>query len=110
MAIDLVDDDEWQKMLAEFNAHFWGKRVPAFFSAWSVNQSLAPKSWPLDLKTSIHGLAGVAALVNEEALGDTARDIERLWDKNGPTVDLIPLIQQLSVSLMASKAAHDMAQ
>lgn len=110
MATDLVDDDEWQKMLSEFNLHFWGKRAPAFFCAWSANQSVAPESWQLDLKTSIHGLAGVAALVNEEALGDMAREIERLWDTNGPTLVLVPLIQKLSDSLMVSKAAHDAAQ
>lgn len=107
MAADLVDDAEWHKMLAEFNEHFWGKRAPAFFNAWTVNQLLTPEQWQPDLKISIHGLAGVAALVNEEALGDMAREIERLWDTKGPTSGLVPLVQQLAEALMLSKAIHD---
>lgn len=107
MATDLVDDGEWHKMLAEFNNHFWGKRAPAFFKAWSENQFISPEQWPPELKISIHGLAGVAALVNEEALGDMAREIERQWDDNGPNSTLIPLIQQLAEALMRSKKMHD---
>ena len=107
MASDLVDDAEWQQMLAEFNRHFWCKRAPAFFTAWSESQRIEPAQWLPALKLSIHGLAGVAALVDQERVGDMAREIERLWDTDGPNTALTPLIQDLSDTLMQSKLLHD---
>jgi hypothetical protein len=109
MASDLVDDAEWQKMLAEFNQHFWLKRAPAFIKAWAECQSLEPQRWVAELKISIHGLAGVAALVDQESIGDMAREIERQWDNDGPSSTLIPFIQELSDALMVSQQIHDSA-
>ena len=107
MASDLVDDEKWQQMLAEFNRHFWGKRVPAFFTEWTESQQITPAQWLPRLKVSIHGLAGVAALVDQEIIGDMAREIEGRWDTDGPSAEPIPLIQRLSDTLMKAKLAHD---
>ena len=110
MAADAVDDAEWQHMLAEFSQHFWLKRAPAFAHAWAVCSSLAPASWNDDLKRSVHGLAGVAVLVGQEALGDLARDIERRWDDEGVSqalcADLQTLADQLSLAAAARPASE----
>jgi len=80
-----------------------------FFLAWSESQQIEPAQWLPALKLSIHGLAGVAALVDQERVGDMAREIERLWDTDGPNTALTPLIQELSDTLMQSKLLHDSA-
>ncbi|MEK6788345.1 MAG: hypothetical protein AABY68_05285 [Pseudomonadota bacterium] len=101
MAPDAVDDAEWQRMLAEFKAHFWLKRAPAFAQAWAASAATAPECWGDDLKLSLHGLAGVAALVEQAALGDLARAIEQQWDSQGPSRALLPELQRLAAELSA---------
>lgn len=105
MASDAVDDEEWQLMLAEFNQHFWLTRAPAFARAWAACAPLAPALWSEELKRSVHGLAGVAALVGHEALGDLARQIERRWDDEGASLQLCTDLQLLADRLAAAK--HD---
>jgi len=109
MASDVVDDEEWQRMLAEFNQHFWLKRVPDFAQAWSVCSQLAPELWSDDLKRSVHGLAGVAALVGLEALGDLARHIERRWDDEGANIQLCPDLKMLADRLAVAEREYFIA-
>ncbi|MES3041700.1 MAG: hypothetical protein V4730_11190 [Pseudomonadota bacterium] len=106
MAEDVVDDEEWQHMLAEFSQHFWLKRAPAFAQAWEACARIAPEFWGDDLKRSVHGLAGVAALVGQEALGDLARDIERRWDDEGANTRLCSDLQLLAEQMAAAERAH----
>lgn len=91
-------------MLAEFSQHFWHRRVPAFAQAWAACSELAPASWSDDLKRSVHGLAGVAALVGQDALGDLARDIERRWDEEGVSDSLCADLQSLADQLSQAAA------
>lgn len=102
MAPDAVDDAEWQRMLAEFKAHFWLKRAPAFAQAWAASAATAPECWGDDLKLSLHGLAGVAALVDQAALGDLARAIERRWDDEGASTRLCMDLQMLAEQIAAA--------
>ena len=88
-------------MLAEFNAHFWRNRAPAFEAAWLSCVNAEPSTWGDDLKRSLHGLAGVAALVDQEALGDLARAIEQRWDSEGPSRALLPDLERLAAGLSA---------
>lgn len=106
MASDAVDDEEWQLMLAEFSQHFWLKRAPAFAEAWAVCARLAPELWSDELRRSVHGLAGVAALVGQEALGDLARDIERRWDDEGASTRLCADLQRLAEQMAVAERAH----
>ena len=106
MASDVVDDKEWQLMLAEFNQHFWLKRVPDFAQAWAACSKLAPDLWGDDLMRSVHGLAGVAALVGHEALGDLARRIEQRWDDEGASLQLRTDLQALADHLVAEEREH----
>lgn len=103
MASDLVDDEEWQRMLNEFNQHFWLKRVPDFTRAWAQCCDLAPELWHDDLKRSLHGLAGVAALVGQPAWGNLARHIEQRWDDEGASLQLRQRMQVLADGLVSAK-------
>jgi len=103
MASDAVDHHEWQQMLTEFKQHFWRSRVPAFESAWLNCVNAEPAAWNEDLKRSLHGLAGVAALVDQEALGDMARAIEQRWDTAGASRDLLPQLHELAVALSLAR-------
>jgi len=107
MASDAVDDEEWQLMLAEFNQHFWLTRAPAFAQAWAACSPLAPALWGEDLKRSVHGLAGVAALVGHEALGDLARQIERRWDDEGASAALHTDLQTLADRLATAELGQN---
>ena len=93
-------------MLDEFSQHFWLKRAPAFAQAWAACAQIAPEFWSDDLKRSVHGLAGVAALVGQEALGDLARDIERRWDDAGASTRLYSDLQILAEQMAAAERAH----
>lgn len=84
MSDDLENDAEWLAMLAGFKSHFWASRVPAFMQAWQVCKVTPSHSWGAELKRSVHGLAGVAALVGLPEVGDSARRIEQRWDEHGP--------------------------
>lgn len=103
MGTDAVDDEEWQLMLAEFSQHFWLKRAPMFAAAWSACAQLAPELWGDDLRRSVHGLAGVAALVGQQALGDLARDIERRWDDEGASTALCSGLQILAEQMAVAE-------
>jgi HPt (histidine-containing phosphotransfer) domain-containing protein len=83
MSDDLENDAEWLAMLAGFKSHFWASRVPAFMQAWQVYQEQATGLPGAELKHSVHGLAGVAALVGLPEIGDSARRIEHRWDEHG---------------------------
>jgi len=83
-------------MLAEFQRHFWQTRVPAFQALWAACESIPPETWSNDLKLSLHGLAGVAALVDQPALGDLARAIEQQWDTEGASEALLPALHELN--------------
>ena len=107
MASDAVDQLEWQRMLAEFKQHFWRNRAPAFEAAWLNCVNADPSMWGDDLKLSLHGLAGVAALVDQEVLGDMARAIEQRWDSEGASIELLPELHRLAAGLTV--AAHDYA-
>lgn len=104
MASDVVDDKEWQLMLAEFNQHFWLRRVPAFAKAWAACSALDPSLWSDELKQAIHGLAGVSALIGQDALGDLARHIEQLWDSEGAS--LPPKVQELADRLAIAECEY----
>jgi len=90
-------------MLAEFKQHFWRNRVPAFEAAWLNCVDAEPAAWNEDLKRSLHGLAGVAALVDQEALGDLARTIEQRWDAAGASRDLLPQLHDLAAALREAR-------
>lgn len=110
--VDVIEDEdeEWQLMLAEFNQHFWMTRAPAFAQAWAACSPLAPELWGEELKRSVHGLAGVAALVGQGDLGDLARQIERCWDHEGANQQLRADLQLLADRLAAARqdqAAQD---
>lgn len=94
-------------MLAEFKQHFWRYRAPAFEAAWLSCVNAEPSTWGDDLKRSLHGLAGVAALVDQEALGDLARALEQRWDSEGASHGLLPELHLLAAGLSA--AAKDYA-
>lgn len=92
-------------MLAEFNQHFWLKRVPAFAHAWAACSALDPSLWSNELKQSIHGLAGVSALIGQAALGDLARHIEQRWDSEGAS-QLRSDVQELADRLAVAECEH----
>lgn len=104
MSDDLINDPEWQELLDGFRQHFWDCRVPHFHQTWSLM-----KQCPLRtddgaaLKTAVHGLAGVAALVNLETIGELARSIEQGWDG---TIDEAHLRHQLQSLEDLLHAAH----
>lgn len=106
MTSDAVDDTEWQRMLAEFSQHFWLKRAPAFAAAWAACARLAPELWSDDLRRSVHGLAGVAALVGQEALGDLAREIEQRWDDEGASTRLYSDLKVLAEQMAVAEREH----
>jgi len=96
---ELSRDPEWLALLSGFRAHFWSERVPAFQRCWSHARLLEPLHWPLELKRSLHGLAGVAALVDLPELGNEARLIEQQWDNGDSRVLLTQRLQALSDQL-----------
>lgn len=83
MSEDLVNDDQWQDMLQVFREHFWAQRVPAFQAALASHLKAPETDDMAPLKASVHGLAGVAALVGLADVGSRAREIEIYWDSIG---------------------------
>ncbi len=87
---DLVNDDELEQMMQGFAEHFWSSRVPEFLSLWLPlrHQSLPEQgAFGIELKRAIHGLAGTAAMINEQDIGDLARRAETHWNNNGPAAE-----------------------
>lgn len=80
MSEDLINDPEWLELIAGFKQHFWESRVPGFKQALADIETHPMPAWPGALKSAVHGLAGVAALVDMESVGNLARDIEQRWD------------------------------
>lgn len=95
---ELSQDPEWLELLRGFRDHFWTVRVPAYQAAWLAVRDLDPAHWPETLKRCVHGLAGVAALVDMPGIGDQARHIEQHWDSHGPAA-LADEMQQLADQL-----------
>lgn len=83
MTDDLSNDPEWLALLAGIRENFLTVRVPAFEQAWQHSQRLPYSDWGDDLKRSVHGLAGVSAMIGLPAIGDRARTIEARWDEQG---------------------------
>lgn len=83
MTDDLSDDPEWLALLAGIRENFLTARVPAFEQAWQQSQNLPYSDWGDELKRSVHGLAGVSAMIGLPAIGDRARAIEARWDEQG---------------------------
>ena len=99
MSDDLIDDPEWLELLAGFRQHFWESRVPTFRHALAEVADLPLSSWPQTLKAAIHGLAGVAALVDMETVGNLARHIEQRWDAGDAESALRSDLAQLAALL-----------
>lgn len=101
---ELSQDPAWLELLCGFRDHFWTNRVPAYQSAWADARALEPAQWPIELKRCVHGLAGVAALVDLPDIGDQARRIEQHWDSHGPAA-LAADMQNLSDQLVLLSSA-----
>lgn len=97
---ELSQDPEWQALLQGFREHFWQDRVPAFQRSWREASLIPPAQWSGELKRHVHGLAGVAALVDLPEVGDAARHIDRHWDALGAS-GLPQLMQALADRLQA---------
>lgn len=97
---ELSQDPEWQMLLQGFRDHFWRERVPAFQRSWDEASLISPTQWSGELKRHVHGLAGVAALVDLPEVGDAARHIDQHWDALGAS-GLPLLMQALSERLRA---------
>lgn len=111
MSDDLESDAEWLAVLAGFRAHFWSTRVPAFWQAWEQARDRPVAQWDNELKRSVHGLAGVAALVGHPEVGDHARAIESHWDKRDMDEDGIRrLMDDLVGELHALETAQGPAE
>lgn len=78
--IDLENDEEWLALVAGFREHFWQSRVPELLTSWAEARELPQTLWSLDLKRSIHGIAGSAGLIGYDELGAEARKVDRMWD------------------------------
>ncbi|MEL0028366.1 MAG: Hpt domain-containing protein [Perlucidibaca sp.] len=101
MSDDLEDDAEWQALLAGFRRHFWEVRVPLFWQSWEAARTSPMQDWSEELKRSVHGLAGVAALVGHPEVGDQARVIEQCWNRlaQGDEAHVRELIGGLAATL-----------
>lgn len=104
MPEDLVNDEQWQDMLLVFRDHFWEQRVPAFEVALEAQLQAPEQVHAQALKLSLHGLAGVAALVGLPDIGDIARHLEQRWDSLGQAdLHILDEIQALAQALRLLK-------
>jgi len=82
MSDETESDAEWLALLSDFRRHFWAVRVPVFWQVWAQASPRAAADWGMELRSCVHGLAGVAGLVGHPATGEHARLIERHWHAN----------------------------